>query len=424
MADNEHINLLNRIRDLEGRLEESDQLIEAIKTGEVDAFAIRYENESEIYTLQSGDYAYRILIEQFGEGAINVSEEGLIVYTNPYFFNLLNLPYEKVIGFSVFDFIDEGSKNEFKSLFIKSVSEKCKGEINLIANDVKIPVYISLTSLKPKLPTVGIVVTDLTEKKNNEQTILDYQKDLENKNQELLRSNMELASFAYIASHDLQEPLRKIQTFSGRIKEKEFSNLSKNGKDYFSRIQVATVRMQTLIEDLLTYSRTNTLERTFEPTDLHQIVAEIKDDLKEEIEKKHAIVYATGLCNLNVIPFQFRQLFYNLLSNSLKFSDPYRPPRINIKCKIAKGNEMNCDKLANDKKYCHISFSDNGIGFEQEYSEKIFEIFQRLHGRTEYAGTGIGLSIVKKIVENHSGFISAKSEVNKGTCFDIYFPAS
>lgn len=308
--------------------------------------------------------------------------------------------------------------------FIKSVSEKCKGEINLIANDVKIPVYISLTSLKPKLPTVGIVVTDLTEKKNNEQTILDYQKDLENKNQELLRSNMELASFAYIASHDLQEPLRKIQTFSGRIKEKEFSNLSKNGKDYFSRIQVATVRMQTLIEDLLTYSRTNTLERTFEPTDLHQIVAEIKDDLKEEIEKKHAIVYATGLCNLNVIPFQFRQLFYNLLSNSLKFSDPYRPPRINIKCKIAKGNEMNCDKLANDKKYCHISFSDNGIGFEQEYSEKIFEIFQRLHGRTEYAGTGIGLSIVKKIVENHSGFISAKSEVNKGTCFDIYFPAS
>lgn len=119
MADNEHINLLNRIRDLEGRLEESDQLIEAIKTGEVDAFAIRYENESEIYTLQSGDYAYRILIEQFGEGAINVSEEGLIVYTNPYFFNLLNLPYEKVIGFSVFDFIDEGSKNEFKSLFYK-----------------------------------------------------------------------------------------------------------------------------------------------------------------------------------------------------------------------------------------------------------------------------------------------------------------
>jgi PAS domain S-box-containing protein len=143
--------LLRRIEELENRLEESEQLIEAIKAGEVDAFAIGSTEETEIYTLQSGDYAYRILIEQFGEGAINVTEEGLIVYTNAHFFELLQMPYEKVIGTFIFDFIYSDSQENFKQTFEQALRGKAKGEFNLIVNDTIIPVYLSLTSLQPRL---------------------------------------------------------------------------------------------------------------------------------------------------------------------------------------------------------------------------------------------------------------------------------
>lgn len=181
MVDKSNLHLLLRIQELEQRLEESEQLFEAIKSGEVDAFAINKGSESEVYTLQSGDYAYRILIEEIGEGAINVTEEGLIVYTNPHFFRMLKLPYEKVISCSIFDFIQAGSKKEFEVLFKKALSGKSKGEIHLTTKEMDIPVYVSLTSLQPKLSTIGIIITDLTEKKKNEKIILEYEKNLENK---------------------------------------------------------------------------------------------------------------------------------------------------------------------------------------------------------------------------------------------------
>ncbi len=416
--------LLVRIKELENQLEESEQLIEAIKAGEVDAFAINRGNKSEVYTLQSGDYAYRVLIEEFEEGAINITEEGLIVYTNPYFFKLLNLPYEKVIGYSIFNFIHIDSKNEFAALLKESISGKSKGEITLNVNDTILRVYISLKSLQPKLPTVGIIITDLTEKKKNENIILEYQKDLENKNIELVQSNAELASFAYIASHDLQEPLRKIQTFASRIVEIDFNNLSENGREHLKRMQNSAKRMQTLIDDLLTYSRTNTVDREFKSVDLGLLVEEVKGDLKEEIQQKNATIEADGMCKATVIPFQFRQLLYNLISNSLKFSSLQYHPQIKIQSQIVKGEKLNEERLSKENKYCHISIMDNGIGFEQQYSEKIFELFQRLHGKAQYNGTGIGLAIVKKIVENHKGIITAKSDTNQGATFDIYIPFS
>ena len=287
-----------------------------------------------------------------------------------------------MVGSSGFDFIHPESIDEFNHLFQEAHEGQSKGEINLQVNDTVIPVYISLTSLQPKLATIGIIITDLTEKKKNEKIILEYQKDLEPKNLQLVQNNEELASFAYIASHDLQEPLRKIQTFATRILEKEYDNISESGKDHFNRMQIAARRMQLLIEDLLTYSRTNTIERKFENTNLNKIVEEVKADLKEEImQQKHATIEATEMCEANIIPFQFRQLLHNLISNSLKFSHPEHDPHIKIKSEIAKGKKFNNIKLANEAKYCHISVSDNGIGFEQQYSEKIFELFQRLHGK-------------------------------------------
>ena len=137
-----------------------------------------------------------------------------------------------------------------------------------------------------------------------------------------------------------------------------------------------------------------------------------------------ATIEATELGDANIIPFQFRQLMHNLIGNSLKFSTPDNPPHIKIKSETANGINLQNPHLSPQKKYCHISISDNGIGFESQYSEKIFEVFQRLHGKNEYNGTGIGLSIVKKIVENHEGLITATSELNKGATFDIYIPAT
>ena len=424
VGDTSILQLQEKIRELESRLHEAEHLIEAIKAGEVDAFAIQNDDqESQIFTLESGDYAYRVLIEEFGEGAINVTEDGLIVYTNPYFCELLGKPYERTIGASIYDFIDPNCKYDFEDLFAKALSGKSKGEICLRSSGKIIPVYVSLTSLQPKLATVGIIITDFTEKKKNQQTILEYQRTLELKNSELVKSNAELASFAYIASHDLQEPLRKIQIFSDRILEKELSSLSENGQDHFLRMKAAAKRMQTLIEDLLMYSRTNARQQKLEPTDLNKIVDEIKEDLQDELQLKDAVLKTDHMCEAKVIPFQFRQLLYNLISNSLKFSKPKSPPIIRIRSEIAKGEEFQVAKLTREQKYCHISVADNGIGFEPQYNEKIFELFQRLHDKTEYSGTGIGLAIVKKIVENHNGVITANSKLNQGTTFDIYIPA-
>lgn len=239
---------------------------------------------------------------------------------------------------------------------------------------------------------------------------------------ELSIANKELLAFTYISSHDLQEPLRKIQTFVSIILENEFNNLSESGKNNFQRMKLAAGRMQQLIDDLLSFSRINTTDHVFENTDLNLVVEEIKVELKDTILEKNATVEIIELCPANVIVFQFRQLMYNLISNALKFSRSDTPPHIIIQSRIGNGQILNKGKSLSDKNYCHLSIMDNGIGFEPHFSERIFEVFQKLHGKEVYAGTGIGLAIVKKIVENHNGIILATGELNKGARFDIYLP--
>jgi signal transduction histidine kinase len=270
--------------------------------------------------------------------------------------------------------------------------------------------------------TLQDVTKQIRFQKQLEKQVKDRTKELAQNILDLDKMNKELQSFAYISSHDLQEPLRKIQTFVTRILEKEYANLSETGKDYFKRMKNAAERMQTLIDDLLAYSRTHTSEKNFSIVNIGEIVDEIVRDLREEIEQKEAIIIRERMCNLSIIPFQFRQLFYNLISNSLKFAKTDTPSQINITSEIVEGRTINTDKVNKDISYCHIVFRDNGIGFAAEYNEKIFELFQRLHGRNEYEGTGIGLAIVKKIVENHNGIITAKGEEGKGAIFDIYIP--
>lgn len=245
---------------------------------------------------------------------------------------------------------------------------------------------------------------------------------LEEKNRELIQSNAELASFNHISSHDLQEPLRKIQTFISRISEKELVTMSETGKDYFAKIQTSVNRMRILIDDLLLFSRTNKTEKVFEKTDLNVLLESANQDLAHAIEEKKAFIQASQLPTLKVIPFQIQQLFINLIGNSLKYCKPDISPIIKIDCDKINANEYSIIKTDTHKKYYKISISDNGLGFEQKYAENIFILFHRLHHITEYPGTGIGLAICKKIVENHKGFIVAESKPNIGSTFTIFLP--
>jgi light-regulated signal transduction histidine kinase (bacteriophytochrome) len=238
---------------------------------------------------------------------------------------------------------------------------------------------------------------------------------------ELLIANKELESFTYISNHDLQEPLRKIQSLSNRILTEEYETLSSKGKYYFERTRLCALHMQTLINDLLAYSRTTATERKFEFSDLNKILKDVMAALKEELQEKKATVEFGNLCEVNIIPFQFRQLMQNLIINSLKFSKTEKAPHIIIKSKEIKGHESNRKDLQQID-YCHISVSDNGIGFDSRYKDKIFDIFQRLHDKEHYEGTGIGLTIVRKIVENHNGIITATGEIDNGCTFDIFIP--
>jgi hypothetical protein len=253
-----------------------------------------------------------------------------------------------------------------------------------------------------------------------------YRKDkvIENKIADLEKSNNELLAFNHIASHDLQEPLRKVRTFISRIREHDFEIFSENVKEYFSGIDRATIRMQNFIADLLLYSQANNIDKVFELTDLNLLLEISISELSQRLEEKNATVKTLSLLPvLNVIPFQMQQFFNNIISNSIKYSKPDIKPVISIDARIVSGGEINSPHAKTDTKYHKISISDNGIGFEQEQAEAIFKLFYRLHGKTEYSGTGVGLAICKIIADNHNGFIRAEGIPDVGTTIILYLPA-
>lgn len=255
----------------------------------------------------------------------------------------------------------------------------------------------------------------------NKQLLFQY-KEKERREAELIIINKKLLAFSYITSHDLQEPLRKIQTFATQLLDSEHQNLSDKGKHSLNRMGLAAERMRHLIDDLLALSRLSTTELNFEHTDLNIIIEEVKTELINIIEEKHATIEAVELCPAPINRLQFRQLLANLVGNAIKFSKPDVPPHIIITSRIIDGSDCNNQKLLPGQNYYHFAVRDNGIGFEPQFSERIFEVFQRLHSKEKYAGTGIGLAIVKKIVENHNGSIAVTSELNNGTTLNIYIP--
>lgn len=266
------------------------------------------------------------------------------------------------------------------------------------------------------------VTRDLTEKKKMDDQLLLYSTSLEQKNRELEQINRELESFAYIASHDLQEPLRNIKIFSDLIREAESKNLSARGAQLFSRIISATGRMQKLIEDLLAFSQIQSARVEFEAVNLNAVLRETELVFTEEIREKGVKINAADLPVVMGIPFQLQQLLGNVISNAIKYRKKDTAPQIDITCETVYGSAFLSEGVVPGKRYYRITVSDNGIGFEQKYAQKIFEVFQRLHGKEEYSGTGIGLAICKKIVQTHGGFIYATGSLNEGASFFICLP--
>ncbi|MFC0772374.1 sensor histidine kinase [Terrimonas alba] len=255
-----------------------------------------------------------------------------------------------------------------------------------------------------------------------EQMVGERTKELETKNKELERRNQELASFNHAVSHDLQEPLRKILTFGDSLLRNSRNELPESDRTLLIKIQSASTRMKKLLENLLSYLRLDNKERVFDTVDLNEVLNSVQNDLAENISKENAIIDSSLLPIVKGISFQFEQLFTNLLSNALKFRKKEMAPHITIKSQPVEG--MSIEKHINTpgKYYHHLTFTDNGIGFREEYADKIFEIFQRLHAQSEFAGTGMGLAICKKIVENHNGYIYATSVPGERTTIHIYLP--
>jgi signal transduction histidine kinase len=261
------------------------------------------------------------------------------------------------------------------------------------------------------------IVMDITEQKVSEAQLKQF-------TSELQRSNQDLEQFAFVASHDLQEPLRKIRAFGDRLMSKYKNALEENGADYVTRMQSAAERMQRLIEELLSFSRVSRPAVLFEGLQVEELIQEIIDDLDAQVKRENAVIRFGKIPTIRGERSQVKRLFQNLISNAIKFHKPGQKAVVNISGQRVRNYEIlqQLGVQLQHQEYVKIEVKDEGIGFDEKYTDKIFNIFQRLHGRMEYEGTGIGLAICRKIVTNHGGFITARSTENVGSTFIVILP--
>jgi PAS domain S-box-containing protein len=407
---------------LRSQLEEANETIEAIRTGQIDAIVVQGDNGHQLYTLKSADHTYRVFIEKMTEGAVTLNNQGLILYCNSRFASMVNTPLSYIIGMDFEQFIAADQLSSYKELFGKAWTEDCKGELSLENENQFMPVQLSLTALElDEGKALSIIVTDLTRQKNNEQQLRDNNEQLAKMNEALELSNNDLQQFASVASHDLQEPLRKIMVFSNILKEKYGKELSEDSNHYLNKIIDSSGRMKALIIDILNYSRLSENNTLLQPVDLNELIHELLEDFELSIRDKKATIQVGKLPFLHVNRGQIRQVFQNIISNALKFQRPGVDPVIIINSKLVKSLSFDSEEDPNGA-YALISIRDNGIGFKEKFATDIFALFERLNPKDKFEGTGIGLAIAKKIVEKHHGIIKATGKEMGGSHFMIILP--
>ena len=418
---------------LRWQLEEVTETIQAIRTGQIDALVVQGADGHELYTLKTADHTYRVFIESMNEGAVTLNQDGLILYCNSTFASMVDLPLSKVISLSFDQFVDPANKTAFDALFRGGWKETHKIELTISGKTGKlVPCQLSMTALELDGGVcMSMILTDMTVQKetqkllkaNNEQ-LAQTNAALEVSNLALNRSNSNLQQFAYVASHDLQEPLRKIQAF-GDLLRAQYGGQLDGGIDYIDRMQSAAIRMSILIKDLLSFSRISTQQENAVLVPLAQVIAPVLGDLEMVIEESGAVLEVDELPTVLGDPSQLGQLFQNLISNALKFRRPDVPPSIRIRSETVSATDLppSIKPAQLVDTYYRIDVADNGIGFDEKYVDRIFQVFQRLHGKNEFAGTGVGLAICQKVVLNHGGAITAHSHPGEGTTFQVYLPA-
>ena len=342
-------------------------------------------------------------------------KSGKITYVNDKFCNISKFSKQELVG-KTHRIINSGfhPKEFFASMWQTISSGKTwEGEICNRAKDGSF--YWVNTTIVPFLDGEGKPIRYVAVRYDISKRIL-AEENLKIEAQKLAISNRELQDFATIAAHDLQEPLRKIQSFADRLRSLSSSTLTAEVLDYLGRIQKSANRMQILINDLLSYSRLTSKAQPFVPVNLNEVLTHVISDLEVRLQTTHGKVLVEELPTIDSDPVQMHQLFLNLINNALKFHKTDVPPVVRIR---SKSSESSFGRGETHE----ISVADNGIGFEEKYLDRIFTIFQRLHGRHEYEGTGIGLAICRKIVEGHKGILSAKSAPNEGATFVMTLPS-
>lgn len=408
---------------LRAELAESEETLRAIRSGEVDALVVSTAQGEQVYTLKGADEAYRILLEELTEGALTISADGIILYANTSFANFTRTPLEKIIGSRFEDLVQAADRDSYFSLLSHGRSARARGMIRLSAGDGStVPALLSVSALPAEsASTWCIVATDMTDQIKSQEALQKANEELELKvrqrtenlakaNEELARSNSELQSFAYVASHDLREPLRTISGFLELLQMDYGDKLDQKSKDYISRAVNASTRLHEMIDDLLSYSRLETRKRVFTRVDLNGVCQAALNDLNRAIEENGAKIEVKTLPTVMADELQIPIVFRNLIDNAIKFHDK-TVPEIVI-------------SATRDESEWLISVKDNGIGIDPVNQRKIFEMFKRLHSRDEYPGSGIGLAMCKKIVERHGGRIWVKSSIGNGSIFFFTLPSN
>ena len=356
------------------------------------------------------------ILNSAGEGIYGLDLQGKINFVNPAAARISGWKVEEMIGKFEQEIFLKGQPVA-EALLRDANGEHLTDQVFHRRDGLSFPVEYVRSAIKEKDRSVGAVVIfkDITERKRSEDAI-------NRKAAELARSNAELEQFAYVASHDLQEPLRKIQAFGDRLKTKCDAVNLQEGRDYLERMQGAAARMQTLINDLLTFSRVISSSQPFAPVELSTVIKGVLSDLEVRIEQTKATMEVGELPTIDADPMQMRQLFQNLIGNALKFQPSDHKPVIKIHAQIIKSPFAGTPEEDPYAEQCEITIEDNGIGFDEKYLEKIFAVFQRLHGRNEYEGTGVGLAVCRRITDRHGGIITARSKPGEGASFVVTVP--